>query len=208
MVHAQNFSEFIDEVDAYCAARGIAPSTLANRVLGGTYALTRMANKASQIDACIARLRAAMEANQIGKDKGEAEQPRPVIETPSISLDLPVPTSTNALQRSTKTGKRYNSKDYTAWRTLASNLILVERAKWAKKGLPLDQPYAAQILVSDRDKADIDNRVKALLDVLRHMSITPDDKYLNSLSVDRSALVSPSRITVTVWPVPVEVSSK
>lgn len=208
MVHTQIVTDFMEQVKAHCEAKRIAPSTFTNRVLDSTYALERMMRHAGQLDITMTRLLNAMQASQVANVTSEPETPRPVGERHSITLELPVPTSTNNLQRSAKNGRRYDSKDYETWHNLASSLIMAERGKWVKKGLPLDRPYVARIRLSDRDRADVDNRVKALLDVLHHMSVTPDDKHCYGFSVARSPRVEPGRIVVTVRSLPLGFGAK
>lgn len=209
MVHTQIVADFMEQVKAHCAAQRIAPSTFTNRVLDSTYALDRMLRHAGQLDITMTRLLTAMQASQVANDTGEPETPRPVSERHSITLELPVPTSTNNLQRSNKnSGRRYDSKDYQTWSNLAGQLILVERAKWVKKGLPLDRPYYARIRISLRDPADVNNRDKALIDLLHRMNVTPDDKHLAGFSVARSPRVEPGRIVVTVRSLPIGFGAK
>ena len=206
MAYIDSLQEFLREVQAYCATESIAPSTLTNRVLGQTYALPRMLAAAESLDGRIGRLRDAM--------AGGAQLRRNAVIPPptgnlrrSITLDLPVPPSTNALHKGDFDGNRFNTHAYANWKRNAGNQIMVDRAAWTKKALPFDQPYIARIRISAKDAADVDNRIKALLDLLVWMQITPDDKHLLHVSAGRSGNVEPSRCLITVRSVPIKTNA-
>lgn len=195
MNHTQHIEDFTRKVQDHCAPRGIGHQTLTNRVLGQTYALKRMLALAKSLDDRIARLNAAMESAI-----PTPLQPPPV----QIDIDLPVSTSTNRMKALGKAGQFFRSRDYRAWRNAAGMQIIQDRAFWVKKSLPPDHPYTATIRISTDDQADVDNRIKALLDLLVEMQVTPDDRYLHHVSCGRSDDVPQGRILVTLRSVPFE----
>ena len=195
MGHTENLREFIDEVDAHCATESIGPSTLTNRVLGQTYALPRMLALAESLDSRIDRLRAAMGS---GARSNVAILPPTSNLRRSITFDLPVPPSTNKLHKSDPTGQRYRGQAHATWKKVAAQQIMIDRAGWAKEALPFDQPYVARIRIAASDRA-----VKALLDLLVEMQVTPDDKHLLHVSAGRSRAVDPARCIITVRSVPI-----
>ena len=203
MGHTETLREFMAEVDAHCAAESIAPSTLTNRVLGQTYALPRMLAAAESIDSRMERLRDAMAGGTQAR-RNSAVPPPTSSQRRSITFDLPVPPSTNRLHKTDQeTGSKFVSRDYRTWQNVASTQIMIDRAGWAKKALPFDQPYVARLRIAASDRADVDNRIKALLDLLVAMQVTPDDRHLLHVSAGRSGLVDAGRCIITVRSVPI-----
>jgi len=84
--------------------------------------------------------------------------------------NLPTPPSVNALWRIS--GRRmYRSKKYTAWiGEVALALELEQRPE-------IDYPFNIEILVGrpSKRRMDIDNRAKAVMDVLQHCNVITDD---------------------------------
>ena len=90
------------------------------------------------------------------------------------------------------------SNDYREWKDIAGHQILAQRAKAACKSLPLG-PYAVHVLVPVSDRGDIDNRNKALMDLLHQMGVTPDDALLYDQRTTRSGNVARGTVRVTAW---------
>lgn len=97
-----------------------------------------------------------------------------------ISLVLPTPPSANRIWR---TGRRPNGKPITyaspEYRTWLRN------AGWEAKMQAVGKPkitgsYRLEIVVGSR--GDVDNRIKAVSDLLVDMKITPDDRHCVSVT--------------------------
>lgn len=113
-------------------------------------------------------------------------------------FDLPLPTSTNRLHH--KGGARvFRSGDYAAWIKEAGLEVIVQRSAGLREGLPAGA-YTFAIAVNPKDAGDIDNRIKAALDLLVRMSVTADDKNnrLGAYGTDPS--VKPGRCRICVMP--------
>lgn len=116
-----------------------------------------------------------------------------------IDLTLPAPPSVNnARGTDPRTGGVYLKKHYQAWIRAAGTSILAARPKLASKGLGPTH-YGVRVRWAEGDAADIDNRIKALLDLLHQMGVTPDDRYARHLSVGYSPAVPAGYCQVRVW---------
>lgn len=96
-----------------------------------------------------------------------------------LSLDLPFPPSSNNLFVNGRRG-RFVSPAYAAWKKEAGAAIKQQIGDQAVSG-----PYALQIrfVRPSRRRMDLDNRVKAVIDLLAWMKVTDDDSELQSLRV-------------------------
>lgn len=92
---------------------------------------------------------------------------------------LPVPPSTNNLFASAPGRGRVKTPHYTRWLTQAGWLIKL--AKQPK----IEGAYKLRITVPQKTRADLDNMIKPLVDVLVSMGATSDDKHLRSISIRR-----------------------
>lgn len=117
---------------------------------------------------------------------------------PVISLSLPLPTSTNRLHVGSGRGKR-RTDDYADWLKAAGWEIAALRPRLAVKALPAGCRWRSRIRFPLGDRADADNRIKAMHDLLVSMGIVPDDRLLDGGSYGRSALVPPGRCLIRVW---------
>lgn len=118
-----------------------------------------------------------------------------------ITLTIPIPTSTNRLQRSARGGGRYNSKEYEAWKAAAGAEILAQRPQLPIRSLPAGRPYNIVLRLPESVRGDRDNRLKAALDLLAAMGITPDDSLNHSGGYGPSQKLPSWRAEVTVWTV-------
>lgn len=121
--------------------------------------------------------------------------------TARIALMLPLPPSVNGLHTGTGLSKRRHP-NYNAWLQEAGWRINELRLRLAVRALPDAQPYRARMRWPRADGADADNRVKALLDLLVAMRVTPDDRWLEGGSFGRSDSVPPGLCSVVVWSIP------
>jgi Holliday junction resolvase RusA-like endonuclease len=192
MEHQNLMDKFRREVEAYCSTRPFSHSTFTNRVLGKTQGLRLMQAAAEKLDAKIAKLRAAMGTTPA------APRLSNMARRGSVSLMLPVPPSTNSLTANGRSGRRYKTDPYQAWIAEAGALVMQARAGWGFSGLDLTRPYVARIRLSPEDRADTNNRDKALIDLLVKMQITPDDAHLRQITVGRSPAVPLGKVHITI----------
>ncbi len=98
-----------------------------------------------------------------------------------VIVELPIPPSlNNAYPTNKRTGKRYPSPRLTAWKEMAGWEI--KAAKIAK----IAGAYKLDIQVHSSLRGDIDNRIKAISDLLVEHGITPDDAKAQSIRIWRS----------------------
>jgi hypothetical protein len=192
------------ELEDLCRRAGLAPSTAANRILGQTDALDTMRRSAQRIDERIARMRKGL---RDGPPRVIAKPPQREPVEAVISMTLPLPVSVNKLRTVREAKSAVGSKGigiitsspaYRAWQKAAGEELLVQRARWAVKALPFNQRFVCRIRLPMDMPGDIDNRAKAIIDLLVQMRITPDDKMLYQLQVGRSDQVAPDKCLVTV----------
>lgn len=90
----------------------------------------------------------------------------------TFTVELPRPPSVNnAFVNNPKTGGRYPSPDYKAWKKEAAQLLMAQRARCAVG------PVEIGITVQEipRYPSDIDNRIKPVLDCLVENGIIDGD---------------------------------
>lgn len=95
-------------------------------------------------------------------------------------LTIPTPPSVNAMYANRKRGGRIKTPKYRAW---------IERAGWeiiTQKPERIKGRYRVSITLP-RIRGDGDNRIKAILDLLVSLCITPDDRHCQRVEceVDR-----------------------
>lgn len=106
---------------------------------------------------------------------------------------LPTPPSVNSLWRIT--GRRmYRSKQYMEW------INEVNLALETKMRPEIDYPFNIEIIVGrpSRRRMDIDNRAKAVMDVLQHCKVITDDCLANRVTMMWSNDLDGCK--VTIWP--------
>lgn len=111
-----------------------------------------------------------------------------------ITLVLPLPPSTNNLFVNGKRG-RFKSQKYKDWEEDAG-LYLMQQKEW--KSQKVIGPYELEILVSQKMRGDISNRIKAVEDMLVSIEATSDDSNAQRVSIERSADVPEHDCYVTV----------
>jgi len=99
--------------------------------------------------------------------------------TLSVTLTLPIPPSVNGLYRNVAGRGRVKTRKYEAWCSAAGWELEIQRAGQIKG------PYEAAITLPPV-RGDIDNRAKALLDLLVAHGVTGDDRLCRSLTVKRA----------------------
>lgn len=110
---------------------------------------------------------------------------------------ISLPTSANALYVGRGKNIRRSSK-YKGWLNSAGKEILQARSEKRFKNLAVGW-YRTAMYWPAEDKADADNRIKAMHDLLRHMQCTPDDKWLWGSAQERSWEVQPGTCFVKFW---------
>ena len=107
------------------------------------------------------------------------------------SYHLPTPPSVNRLWRIS--GKRmYRSKKYTEW--IAEVTLALELEQRPE----IDYPFNIEIIVGrpSKRRMDIDNRAKAVMDVLQHCKVITDDCLANRVTMMWSDI---DGCDVTIW---------
>jgi crossover junction endodeoxyribonuclease RusA len=107
------------------------------------------------------------------------------------SYNLPVPPSVNALWRIS--GRRmYRSKKYMEWIAACNEHIYAEDVPG------IDYPFNIEIIVGrpSKRRMDIDNRSKAVMDVLQHYGVIADDCLANRITMMWSNDISDCQITI------------
>ena len=99
-----------------------------------------------------------------------------------IALNLPLPPSTNRIWRSgkSKSGKVvvYRDKKYLAWQK-AAGWSLAEQKISLFVPKPINKPYRMTLEVAAR--GDVDNRIKAIGDLLQSMGVVVNDSLCESV---------------------------
>jgi Holliday junction resolvase RusA-like endonuclease len=110
----------------------------------------------------------------------------------AIRLDLPIPPSVNAAYRNVAGRGRVATDVLKQWKWDAGWEL-----KLSKCGR-IEGPYSLRIFVPEDMPGDVDGRIKAVPDLLVTHGITPDDKFMRSVSSERSADVAFGRCVVVV----------
>jgi Holliday junction resolvase RusA-like endonuclease len=99
-------------------------------------------------------------------------------------IALPLPPSTNNMFINAKNGKgRFLSPAYKAWRKSAAEALDI--CAW---DMPAP-PYGVTIRVNVNHQSDIDNRTKAVLDLLVEHKVLTGDQWVNALHVYRDRTI-------------------
>lgn len=109
---------------------------------------------------------------------------------------LPMPTSTNHLFANASKG-RVPSKEYKAWKTRAGWECKVQNAR----KLPGKFHMLLSLPVTIPVNADINNRDKAVLDLLKEMGLIAGDNstYFTAYAVRMDHRVPPDKVRVDLW---------
>jgi Holliday junction resolvase RusA-like endonuclease len=97
----------------------------------------------------------------------------------AITLNLPVCPSANQLFANRKTGGRIITREYEAWRQLAGYALN------RYTHTPIHGKVHVTICLPEKTRGDIDNRAKAILDLLVRHKWIDDDRYIKSLHLIR-----------------------
>lgn len=110
-----------------------------------------------------------------------------------IVINLPPPPSVNGMYLNIPGRGRIKSKTYKAWRHEAGWMLQTKHPGRINGAVDID------ILVSDKVRGDLDNRVKGCLDILVAHQVIEDDqkKYVKHVSAKWSKDVEGVRVTIT-----------
>jgi len=110
----------------------------------------------------------------------------------TFTLTLPLCPSTNELFANKPRVGRVKSERYRTW---------LQAAGWdvnAARLTPINGPVAVTIALPIGDRADIDNRSKAALDLLVQHALIEDDKHVQALTLRRCLAGATRTMVVTV----------
>lgn len=118
-----------------------------------------------------------------------------------IIIDLPVPPSVNRIWRATRAGpnKVSLSPEYKAWKDHADRVAL-STAQF--RGLKTIQGKFEVKIVIQRQRGDLDNRAKGILDWLQSRGVVVDDKFCERLVMEWGLLHEAPigcRVIVRAW---------
>lgn len=112
-----------------------------------------------------------------------------------IVIDLPMPPSVNRIWRANKAGANHVSKspEYRAWLKHADQITLATAQFRGLKTIP--GPFEAKIVLR-RQRGDLDNRAKGVLDWLQSRCVIADDKFCERLVLEWGDAPVGCRVTV------------
>lgn len=115
-----------------------------------------------------------------------------------IRIDLTIPPSVNNIWNPVYKGYKkagmVRSAEYTAWLNLAGREILVQRPGASTGEYSLEVYFHASL------RGDIDNRIKALNDILQKYKVIENDKFDKRLVVDFYEDVPKNMVRIWVLP--------
>lgn len=112
-------------------------------------------------------------------------------EARTVTLQLPKPPSVNRLWRKNPHGGMYLDKGYMAWRNDAARMLLVQRRP------RVNGRFTASIIVDAAGRrGDVDNRIKATLDVLQYCGVITNDSLCDRVTAEWG--IAPTGCTVTL----------
>lgn len=115
-----------------------------------------------------------------------------------VIIDLPMPPSVNRIWRANRAGpkKISISPEYAAWKRHADGLAL-SMAQF--RGLKtIVGPFEARIVLQ-RQRGDLDNRHKGVLDWLQSRGVIADDKHCERLVLEWGDAPTGCRVVVRPW---------
>lgn len=92
---------------------------------------------------------------------------------------LPVPPSTNHLFFNVKGRGRVRSTEYTNWASRAAAHLLAQRPAVTNGNVSI------VIRIPHKTRGDLDNRIKAPLDLLVTHGVIQDDRFVQSIHISR-----------------------
>jgi crossover junction endodeoxyribonuclease RusA len=113
-----------------------------------------------------------------------------------VLIEIPCPPSVNTLFRNVQGKGRVRTKKYTDWQKRAEAAIAAHPPFKAIKG----GAYRVSVRVGkfDNRRRDLDNLLKAPLDLLNYLQLTPDDSLCMDVRIQWSLDVAPRMMEITV----------
>lgn len=122
----------------------------------------------------------------------EAQWPRRNVE--AVSVDLPLPISTNDLWAPDGKGGLRETERYRTWKREAANRIALQKPGSVRGA------YELTLLVSDRRrKVDLSNTIKAAEDSLQTARIIDNDRNAERVVIEWSSSIEGARAIITKW---------
>lgn len=112
-------------------------------------------------------------------------------------LWLDLPPSVNGAFKNVRGRGRVKTDIYKNWLTGAGWQVVSQRLPQWRGPVA---PWQASLTVSERMLGDIDNRVKAVIDLLVKQRLVPDDAHLYRLIIERSPAIPGGRMRVQFGP--------
>lgn len=112
---------------------------------------------------------------------------------PDVRINLALPPSVNAIWKPGG-GRAFKKSDaYKQWLTAAGWEVLSARAK------PIPGRFHL-LLTLGQQRADIDNRLKPICDVLQAQRVISNDRHMQRVAIQvRPELVAPDRCEIMLW---------
>lgn len=117
-----------------------------------------------------------------------------------ITMTLPWPPSVNHIYRPGR-GKDRNARFLTKRALDYRDEVAAEVVRQdARPKRPLTGSLSVRVLARppDRRHRDLDNVWKAMLDAIRHAGVIEDDRFIDRLEIERSAVTPDGEIVVTI----------
>jgi Holliday junction resolvase RusA-like endonuclease len=109
-----------------------------------------------------------------------------------ITLTLPLPPSVNASTRNVAKVGRVKTAAYRNW-IAEADASYMEQKRGVK---PLTGPYTFHMWVPQNMRGDVDGRLKAAIDYLVRVELTPDDRHCQKVTVERWHMVEEGKCLV------------
>ena len=108
-----------------------------------------------------------------------------------IELHLPMPPSANRLWRRSGT-RMHKSSQYTDWLHVAGKMVMVQKPG----GITGPYKLSIQLVRPDRRRRDLDNRIKAINDLLQSVGVIEDDSDCEFISARWVTYGEPCTVSV------------
>lgn len=110
-----------------------------------------------------------------------------------VAFSVPVPPSLNMCFSNAAGRGRVKTRAYRAWIQEAGYLLKAQRPG------KVEGPYQVIIRLPQKLAGDIDNRGKPLIDLMVSHQVTPDDRHLHKLTIERTPGISTACVSVLPW---------
>lgn len=125
----------------------------------------------------------------------------------ALRITLPLPPSQNKATRNLSDAERARLR--AAGRGVPPRVATKEMKQWRQdagwmlqsrkdKGAFISGPFRIRVFINQDARMDVDNCQKSLCDLIAKHRLTPDDRFAQSVSSERSADVEPGQCLVIV----------